>query len=170
MKWYWWLLLLLGWLGLPPAGFAHGGGSPQLINAPAGTYLISAWSQPDPPRVGNFHLTIAIAQADNFEPVLGANVALELLHSSGQRLTAQATHEQATNKLFYESDLKIGTTGQWTVMIVVNQSEAVGFPLTVSPALSPLRQFGPWLLAGGLGLLAFFWFIRSHYAPSKNPV
>lgn len=169
MKRSYWLLWLLSWLALAPAGFAHGGGTPQLVNAPAGAYLISAWSQPDPVRVGTLHLTIAVAQADTFDPILEASVTIELLHSSGQQRIAQATHEQATNKLFYESDVEIDTTGEWAVIIVVNESEAVGFPLNVLPPLSPLRRFGPWL-AAGLGLMALLLFSRFRHAPPKNPL
>lgn len=169
MKRSYWFLLFVSWLALAPAGFAHGGGTPQLVNAPAGAYLISAWSQPDPVRVGIFHLTIAVAQADTFEPILEAAVSVELLHSNGQQLMTQATHAQATNKLFYESDLKIDTTGEWAVIIIVNGSEAVGFPLNVLPPLSPLRRFGPWLVAG-LGLITLFLFFRFRHAPSENPL
>ena len=59
--------LTLTWLGLalillftPPSIQAHGGGVPQLINAKAGPYRVSVCTQPDPIRVCEFHLTLAV--------------------------------------------------------------------------------------------------------------
>ena len=84
-----------------PTARAHGGGVPQLINAGAGPYWISVWTQPEPLRVGESHFTVAVAEQLNSEttdgelgpPVLAATVELqfELLTGDVQTLVVPAT-------------------------------------------------------------------------------
>ena len=155
------LLLLLLLLLIPAAVLAHGGGTPQLINEPAGPYWVSIWTTPDPARVGAFHLTLGISEAgDGREagpPVLGAEVRVRLEPAAaveGRPVSTVATNEQATNKLFYEADLMIPAEGAWNVRVDVEGQDGAGsvaFPLTVEPA-----QSTNWSLLGigGVGLVA----------------
>lgn len=152
------LLLLLLLLAVPPVVLAHGGGTPRLINEPAGPYWISVWSTPDPARVGELHLTLGISEPGEGReaglPVLGADVRVRLEPGSGVEaapLTTLATNENSTNKLFYEADLELSAAGAWQVHILVDGPDGQGtatFPLEVSAA-----QSTNWVLLGGGGVV-----------------
>jgi len=135
--------LALTWLGLalillfaPRPIQAHGGGTPQLINAEAGPYWVSVWTDPDPIRVGEFHTTVAISEAP--EPRTGTReagdlvldaavlVRVEPLSQGGETLVATATRDNAVNKLFYEADLTLPAEGQWHVDIQVDGAAGTG--------------------------------------------
>jgi hypothetical protein len=151
-------LLLILLLALPAALLAHGGGTPQLVNEPAGPYWISVWTTPDPARVGEFHLTLGISEPGEGReagpPVLGADVQVSLEPGAGTAadvVTTTATNEQSTNKLFYEADVSIPVEGSWQVAIAVDSPAGQGsasFPLEVEP-----RQSTNWLLLGGGGVV-----------------
>lgn len=119
--------LLIGLL-LPAPLLAHGGiGIQHLNNIPAGPFRVYVWSDPEPPEVGEYHVTIALTE--NIEgdstglaggPVLDANVTVELVHlDSGETLIAQATHEDALNKLFYVASFEPAQRGNWSVQVSI---------------------------------------------------
>ncbi len=155
---------------------AHGGGVPQLVNAKAGPYRVFVWTQPDPLRVGEAHFTVAVSQPPNLaataeetgNPVLDATVKMQVepVNQTGETLTVLATHDTATNKLFYEADLELPTIGQWRVLVSVEGPAGSGnveFEIQVSPPPS----FN-WALLGGLALalLAAGWVIQRFW--TKN--
>lgn len=139
-------------------GLAHGGGTPQLVNEPTGPYWISVWSTPEPARVGEFHLTLALAEPgeerEAGDPVLGADVRVRLEPVGAAALsplTATATNENSSNRLFYEADVTIPEPGAWLVRVEVDGPAGAGvasFPLQVEPA-----QSTNWLLLGGSGVV-----------------
>jgi hypothetical protein len=151
------LILVFGFSGV---ALAHGGGTPQLANAKIGPYRISVWTEPAPLRVGEAHFSIAVAeppasdaaQYESGPPVLGATVELQLqpVAGTGQILTAQATHETAVNKLFYEADIDLPAEGLWEVTISVagaDGSGSVSFEIEVLPSSN-----SGWMVFGGIGL------------------
>jgi hypothetical protein len=169
-----WVLAVLVW----PAQVAeaHGGGVPRLTNAVAGPYWVSVWTQPDPLRVGQAHITVAVSQPapsvagrqEAGPPLLGADVQVQFrpLDHAGETLQVRATHEGATNKLFYEADLDLPETGRWEVLVIVKGdagSGAAGFEAEVSAA-RPTN----WLWIGGLGLgaLAVLWMFQKRQSQS----
>lgn len=154
---------------------AHGGGTPQLVNAAAGPYRVSAWTQPDPPRVGALHLSVAVSEPapgagerEAGQVVLDAEVRVQLqaLDRPAQSITALASRQGSANKFLYEADLELPAEGQWRVQVqVVGPAGAggAGFDLQVLPiAASPLLTLG-WPVWAGLGLVlaATAWMIRA---------
>lgn len=122
------LLLLLSGILLPAPLMAHGGvGVQHLNNVPAGPFRVYVWSDPEPPQVGEYHITVALTE--NIEgdstglaggPVLDAVVAVELTHEeSGETLSARATHDDALNKLFYEASFEPARQGNWSVRVSI---------------------------------------------------
>ena len=120
------VLLLLAVALLPAPLLAHGGvGIQHLNNVPAGPYRVYVWSDPEPPQVGEYHVTIALTE--NIEgdktglaggPVLDAYVIVELTHlESGSTFSARATHDDALNKLFYEASFEPAKQGNWSVQV-----------------------------------------------------
>jgi hypothetical protein len=133
---------------------------------------MSVWTQPDPLRVGQAHITVAVSEPGEAAggrreagaPILDALVWVELtpLEREDQTLAVAATHEGAANKIFYEADLDLSATGRWQVVIGVEGPAGAGsasFDVEVSPA-SALN----WTWIGGLGLvlLAGVWLAQRH--------
>jgi hypothetical protein len=94
--------LVLALSGPARTAQAHGGGVPQLTNAPAGPYRVSAWTQPDPPRAGTLHLSIAVsapqpgaAEAEAGDVVLDAAVRVRQRLTGGETLTTQASRQNS---------------------------------------------------------------------------
>jgi len=169
-----WVLLILLWPA--QAASAHGGGVPRLTNAEAGPYWVSVWAQPDPLRVGQAHITVAVSRPaqstagrqEAGPPVLGAEVQVQFrpLDHGGDTLQVLATHEDAANKLFYEADLELPESGRWEVVVSLEGtagSGSAGFETTVSPP-----QSTNWLWIGGLGLgaLAVLWMVQKKQSQS----
>jgi hypothetical protein len=178
------LALLLAFAA--PAASAHGGGAPQLVNAEAGPYWVSVWTQPDPIRVGEFHVTVAVSEApqpgagtrEAGELVLDATVLVQAapVSQGGETLIAPATRDNAVNKLFYEADLPLPAEGPWQVDIQVSGRAGagdVGFGIEALPpsAVSTLLGLG-WPLWAGLGLVlvaAGWWTQMARHRKDEAP-
>lgn len=153
------LLLLLLWAVLGPAAApaaAHGGGTPRLVNVPVGPFILSAWTQPEPPRVGQLHVTVALSEPDATvstrpgDPALNQSVRLDVINprNGAVELSVPVTHGSAANKLFYEADFPIDRGGDWTIVLTVNELDNVAFTLEVAAA-GPSRL----LILGGAALV-----------------
>jgi len=165
-------LIISVWLSTAANINAHGGGTPYLVNADVGPYWISTWVQPDPPQTKEFHMTIALAEADpeaKFReagpPILDALIQVQLrsLDQPDTVVSAVASHENAVNKFFYEADFALPHPGQWESVISVTGpdggSGTISFEVeVVESAVLPIR----WLLVGSI-LIFFtltFWMMR----------
>jgi len=144
---------------------AHGGGTPQLVRQPVGPYLLSVWTQPDPPRVGALHMTTAVFVSDGESdtPVLDAGVFV-MLQPPGDEppLRRLLSRGGAAYPGYYEADVELSTTGRWQATVIVSGPEGGGqaaFDLDVRSA----QRVSP-LVWGGLGLLVvlgwWFWQMR----------
>lgn len=116
---------LIAWTG---AAFAHGGtGFPQLTNVDIGPYRIFVWSAPEPAQVGPYHVAVALTQSlegdeSGFagQPIFNADITVNLVNvGTGETLTKKATHLDAVNKIYYETDFEVGTPGEWRVDFAV---------------------------------------------------
>lgn len=146
---------------------AHGGGTPRLINAGEGPYRLFAWTQPEPLRVGESHISIAVtepppdaARADdryitnNLESaVQGADIVVTLtsIDESIAPLELKAL-PSTLSEFFYEVDLVLPADGEWDVEI--SATAALGTSGAVYQAeVLPARQISWPLVLGGLGLV-----------------
>ncbi|MCU0966347.1 MAG: FixH family protein [Burkholderiaceae bacterium] len=161
------MLLLLVCASAGPAQ-AHGGGTPQLVQAPSGPYQVYAWTNPDPARIGVLHVTVSLVQPATQEPVLDADVQIvAAAGEGGQTVSAPATHENAVIKTYYEADLDLPAAGPW--QITVAHSDAAGsgsasFSLDVQPAAFNWR---PIAVGAVLAVIAAgAWFLLRKNAPS----
>lgn len=143
-----WLLLLARPL------WAHGGGLLQIATEPAGPFLISVWTSPSRLEAENVaHVTVGVAGEDE-APVLDAAVFVELASvATGEVWTAVATTAQATNKLFYEADMRLPEDGRYTMTIQVENAQGSG-AVSFAIEILPEGQTNWYLFAFiGLGLL-----------------
>ncbi len=153
------LLIALSLIFFGPSVLAHAGvGTQQINNQNIGPYRIWAWSDPEPPVVGSYHVAVALTESlendpNGFagEPILNADVVVEMEHqTSGVQLIAQATHEDAVNKLFYEAILAPQQTGTWEIRVIIQGPEG---PVQASYSDEVESPAFPWLAVGG-GVLA----------------
>jgi hypothetical protein len=139
---------------------AHGGGTPRLAGENAGAYRVYAWSQPDPLRAGDTHLSVGItlpaedasngsaANAGQDEvPVTDAQVVVTYtpVHSdsagdengAGEPIVAHAQEQASLGTIYYETDVALPTPGLWTIEIAVSGPAGggtVGFEADVAAA------------------------------------
>ena len=154
------LTLLLSW-ALPLS--AHGLGIAQFINVPFGTQLVSVWADPDPLRVGEVHVTVAISDPETLAPILGEEISVQLtyLEDSTVKIVSSALNSNASNKLFYEARFNVANEGEWEGEIFLNDSENQSDNLTfLLNVLSPEPVFTLWWFGrNALILLLFGWLV-----------
>lgn len=145
---------------------AHAGGQPQLINGQAGPFLVSVWSLPNPLVSGEVNFILAVAETqtingvDEAVVVLDADVELIFTSEAGETIRVDATHQNASNKLFYEAYFELPEAGEWNAVVNVNyEGESGSVPFVAAADAPPLNI--NWTLLGGivLVLLAVGWFI-----------
>ncbi len=157
------LLALLAFFALAALARAHGGGTPQLVNEPLGPYWLSVWTQPDPPQVGELHVTAALARTDTGEPVTAPVI---IVYARGVNkndvIEAGMSHDDAATPYFYNTDFEVPYAGDWTIELVVKEGDWEGrasFPLTVAPAPidKNLIRLAAFVTLAFLGIGWWFW-------------
>lgn len=154
-----WLLLTIA----PASIDAHGGGAPQLTNAEAGPYRVFVWTQPEPWRVGEVHLSIAVTLppqpgtvvdegvTNNMldTPVTDANVTVTMTPvGGGEPLTVKATLVEQLGSLYYEADGVVPAAGTWQVAVDVSGPLGEGAAIFVTEALAARSNSALYLLGG----------------------
>jgi hypothetical protein len=120
---------------------AHGGGTPQVLNEPAGPYLISVWTDPEPLRTDESHVNVAVLEPDTRAPVLEGVEVLVQLRPPGDEsslLTKEATTEQSTNKTIFVAVFEdLPSDGRWDVSVTARgpagDSDPVAFEVDILP-------------------------------------
>lgn len=186
------LLVILSFTGVAHAN----GGEQQLTLAPAGPYEITALTSPVPARPGLVDVSVLVYQAGTERLVQDARVAVTA-QELGQVLpsvTFPATHQRASNPLYYAADVELPRPGRWRLTIQVSSqlgegaaafdvdvaqggpSEALwlwllraALPLTVAAAW--LRQSPAVAALGGalLCLLVVVWWLGARHAAPRPP-
>lgn len=164
-----WATLAALWIGSLIFGalplYAHGGGAPQLAGEVAGPYRIFVWSQPEPLRVGDIHLSIGVVKAGTGsgqsadaldEPVTDATVIVSLLPVTQDVLpiSVPAVLQEQLGSYYYEADATLPTVGEWHFTIEVSGVMGVGSASFVDEAF-PAREMN-WFLLGAAGVLLPF--------------
>lgn len=155
-------LLLAIW---PGHVLAHGGGTLRLTNVAVGPYRLFVWSQPDTPRVGEMHFTVAVVEANGDAtasdsaatldtPVLDATVQFQLQTADNpeQVLLGAATRDQALFPQYYETDFEVPAAGNWQASVSVSGPAGAG-DATFAFVVLPPRQINWIMVAGGFLLL-----------------
>lgn len=126
---------------------AHGGGVPRVINEPAGPYLVSVWTDPDPLRVDESHVDVAVSHPDSREPIVsGIRVFVDLQYLADSTLQArqEATTAQSANKTIFVAVFKdLPADGRWLGTVMVDGEAGAGEPVTFEVDILPPAPF-PW--------------------------
>ena len=145
---------------------ANGIGTPQLINVPTGSYLVSVWTDPEPLRVGEAHVTVAVTDPETDSPILDARVIVELmwLDDPSVLLTAPATHENVTLKIVYAARFEPPQAGEWQGTVLVDEPDGSGEAVTFDMLVLPVARINWSLISGlALGLLMAGWMAWSWF-------
>ncbi len=157
------VLLLV--FGGSPSVRGHGMGKPQVLNQPAGPYLLSAWTDPDPLRADETHVVVAVIDPANQEPIVTGvevSVAMTSLADPTQQVIETAGTDKV-NQLLYAAEFNdMVSEGRWRVDLSVDgergAGDGVGFEVEVGPA----RTFNwLWIGVGGVGLIVVIWMAGS---------
>ncbi len=128
-------------------GLADGG--VLLMKQSSGALSIAVFTEPAPLRAGMADIGVLIQDRDSQQPVLDAEVRVVLHGKGGETIKAQATREQAKNRLLYAALLNLPEAGRWEIEVTVvrNSKEAkISGALTVAPPRPFLLTYA-WPLA-----------------------
>ncbi len=143
---------------------AHGGGDLIAGPQPVGPYLVSIWLNPPDPRATEpIHFTVGLASPINREPILDAQIMVEMRPAGENRVAASgpATTEQSINKLFYETDLLVEDANTFETTFIITGSKGDGSLIVPVNVTQPSNI--NWMIVGlmGLALIVFLGWLRS---------
>ena len=133
----------------------------MLFRKDAGPFVITAFVDHVPVRVGSADLSALVQSASGGSTVLDATVMIRLRQSGGEKITeivAPATHARATNKLLYAAHVTLPAPGPWMFTIDVTRKDASGSAsgeLDVLPKEAPAENYWPYFAMVPLLVLAF---------------
>ena len=121
----------------PSAVFGHNGGEPRLVDVEAGDFRLSVWTLPVPLETGDVNFIAFVAESTTSEdensfvrantPVLDAQIEMFLEPvDGGESIVVQPDHEEATNKLFYETYFELTEAGEYVGKIMVESNGRYG--------------------------------------------
>jgi hypothetical protein len=156
--------------GVAPA--LANGGKIQVAGQRAGPYEVTVFTDPTPIRVGVVDVSVAVQKAGTDDVVRGAQVAVTAapIGHAGGGGTFAATHELATNKLFYAADVHLPAAGRWRIEVAVAGELGEGkvaFEVTAEEASLFEDPVALALLALPPLALAAWWFSRSRRESAK---
>lgn len=162
-------VLVIGLAATAGVILAHGGGAPQVIDAEAGPYRVFVWTEPEPWRAGDVHITVAITlpppegteidetvltnQLD--KPVTDATVRVHFFPpDSSDPFELPAPPQSQLGGIYYETDTNLLMAGDWEVGVIVEGPLGAGGTSFAMQALPARRMNWLWLGGGVLGVLA----------------
>lgn len=144
---------------------AHGIGTPQAMNVPAGPYMLSAWTDPSPLRVDETHIVVAVADPTTREMIVsGVEVTITMSSLADPSIVHSATAgTDNVNQLLYAAEFNGRVTeGAWRVGIraagPLGASDEINFDVIVGPARS---RGWLWLGIGGMTTVTMLWFVSA---------
>ncbi|MCB0082376.1 MAG: hypothetical protein KDE47_15660 [Caldilineaceae bacterium] len=136
------VLLLFAFHITVPTVLAHGGGTPRLTDVPVGPYQIFVWSQPEPLRAGEVHLTIGLTLGEQAtptapavtgqdgilaQPVTDATVHVQMIAAADpSQVIETVAVAGGLGAVYYETDASLPTAGPWRFIIDVSGDAGQG--------------------------------------------
>jgi len=149
--------LLISWHMFEPSpALSHHAGVVQ-FKQNAAPFVITLFSESSPLHEGVAELAVLVQTAEN-EPVLDAEVGIELENGQRQRVQTVATRADSSNNLLYGTEIVVPAPGVWTVTVRVRHEERVANvtgKLVVEAAST--RSTGWLYLLASAGALAAAW-------------
>jgi hypothetical protein len=144
---------------------AHGTGTPQVLNAPAGPYLLSVWTDPDPLRADETHVVVAVLEPATQEFIVSDVTVTVRLRSPADPTVelVETAGTDDTNRLLFAAEFNDRVTpGRWQVGVSAAGARGAGDEVTFEIEVTPARGFNwLWLGVGGLGATVVVWLLAS---------
>lgn len=107
---------------------ARADGGRLRFREPAGPFIVTLFTTPDPLTQGSADFSVAVEQTGHSGLVEDADVKLILTPATGntQPIVLQASHAQATSKWLQAANFRIPARGVWQVIVVVNRGAQTG--------------------------------------------
>ena len=119
-----WALLLVVFISLSPlVQIARADGGIVIFQRASPPFTITLFSTEMPLRPGPADLSVLLEQPDGHSPILDAQVFMELQHDAGTIIRAEATRNQARNKLLYCSLINLPAAGHWKIRLHIKRSD-----------------------------------------------
>jgi len=120
------MLVLFAVLGCTGAAFADGGR--LRFRKPAGPFIITLFTTPDPLTAGQADFSVAVERSDAPGLVENAHVDFILTPAQGHggQLVLHASHAAATSKWLQAASVSLPTRGVWRIMVVARSNQQVG--------------------------------------------
>lgn len=165
---------------------AHGGGTPRLTAVPAGPYRLYAWSDPEPWRVGQVHLSLAVTKpnpnsnSNQVEiPVTDLDITVTYTPLPNNEaapagalpapVVVKATPQDYLGSIYYEADPVLSYQGKWQINVAIAGEEGSGdvdFPMETLEA----RTLNWTLIVSAGGLLIVILALIAFWSRSQKPV
>jgi len=154
--------------------YAHGIGKPQALNAPAGPYALSIWTDPDPLRADEAHVVVAVLDPQTQEFIVGDAAVTVRLESAADpaQVVSVVAGTDSTNQLLYAAEFNdLVTPGRWRVAVSADGARGASEAVTFEVDIEPARGFNwLWVGLGGLGVALVLWVVASLRAGSTARV
>ena len=164
--------------------YAHGGGTPRLTNVPVGPYHLYAWSEPDPWRVGEVHLSLAVTKpnpdssSNQIEiPVTDVDITVTFTPVSynasdvdavSEPIVITAQRQEFLSDFYFEADPTLPHEGQWQINVEVTGQEGAGSTEFMMETL-PARAINWTLVAGAGGVLVVLVVLIAIWSRAQQP-
>jgi hypothetical protein len=114
------ILVLAAFLGASE-GVRANGGTLRVARATVGPYLVSVWTQPDPPRVGRLDVSVAVMRPEDGTAILDAvpSVTAQLTGNQAPPVTERAVLGGGGTPLLYHAELELSRPGRWRVTVTI---------------------------------------------------
>ena len=114
-------LLLVALSLSTPSLVARADGGVVLWQQTTGPFTVTLFSTEMPLRPGPADISVLLERPGGHSPVMDARVFIELENEGGMTVNAEATHNQARNKLLYCSLMNLPAAGRWTMKLNVSR-------------------------------------------------
>jgi hypothetical protein len=114
-------LLLVALSLSTPSLVVRADGGVVLWQQTTGPFTVTLFSTELPLRPGPADLSVLLERPGGHSPVMDAQVFIELENEDGMTVNAEATHNQARNKLLYCSLMNLPAAGRWQLKLNVSR-------------------------------------------------
>ena len=114
-------LLLVALSLSAPVWTVRADGGVVLWQQTSGPFTVTLFSTELPLRPGPSDISVLVERPGGHSPVMDARVFVELKNEGGMMVNAEATHDQARNKLLYCSLINLPAAGRWKMKLNVSR-------------------------------------------------
>lgn len=98
-------------------------GGTVLWQRTTGRFQITLFTAQMPLRRGPVDLSVMLEEAGETRPIVDARVFIQLENEAGKIVRAEATHQQARNKLLYCSLINLPEAGHWKMKLIIERGD-----------------------------------------------